>query len=217
MVEPPIGYGFPSPAGTLLAPGLGVFRDLAAGWVSSGHKADRRLDQGRTRIRRIGPTPRRLSTGPRWLERLDVAGVVTNTLWNGVRESRYELGAWVLIPSHVHIALRPLGDQDLASTVQSIKGSSAHAANRLLHGSGSRFWARSRQNAARRSRVYHYVIRYIENNPVKAGPCGSAQDWPWSNAGKNAAWKPRVPDPTAPATPTLGFLLLAGLSSCTPG
>ena len=34
-----------------------------------------------------------VSTGPRWLERLDVVGVVANALWKGVRESRYELGA----------------------------------------------------------------------------------------------------------------------------
>ena len=33
-----------------------------------------------------------VSTGPRCLERLDVAGVVANTLRKGVRESRYELG-----------------------------------------------------------------------------------------------------------------------------
>jgi len=186
---PPGNWPWISIAGwNILAPGLGVFRDLAAGWVSSGHKADRRLDQGRTRIRRIGPTPRRLSTGPRWLERLDVAGVVTNTLWNGVRESRYELGAWVLIPNHVHIALRPLGDQDLASTVQSIKGSSAHAANRLLNRSGSRFWARDYFDRRIRDRDHEGpVIWYIENNPVKAGLCGSVQDWRWSSAGKNAA------------------------------
>jgi REP element-mobilizing transposase RayT len=129
-----------------------------------------------------------MSTGPRWLERLDVADVVAHALWKGVQESKYELGAWVLMPNHVHIALRPLSDQDLASTIRTIKGSSAHAANRLLHRIGSQFWAkdyfdrriRDRDHAAR-------VIRYIENNPVKAGLCGSMQDWPWSSAGKNAA------------------------------
>jgi REP element-mobilizing transposase RayT len=42
-----------------------------------------------------------------------------------VRESKHELGDRVLIPDHVHIALRPMGDQDLASTIRSIKGSSA--------------------------------------------------------------------------------------------
>ena len=48
-----------------------------------------------------------VSTGPRWLERRDVAGVVANALWKGVGESRYELGAWVLMPNHVHIGPAP--------------------------------------------------------------------------------------------------------------
>jgi hypothetical protein len=80
-----------------------------------------------------------VSTGPRWLERLDLAGVVANALWKGVRESRYELGAWVLD--------RGIRDRDYAGR----------------------------------------VTRYIENSPVKAGLCGSVEDWPWSSAGKNAA------------------------------
>ena len=105
-----------------------------------------------------------------------------------MRESRYELGAWVLMPNHVHVALRPLGDQDLASTVRSIKGSSAQAANRLLNRSGSRFRARDYFDRRIRDRDHEgRVTRYIENNPVRAGLCDRVQDWPWSSAGKNAA------------------------------
>ena len=93
-------------------------------------------------------------------------------------------------------ALRPLGDQDLASTVQSIKGSSAHAANRLLNRSGSRFWARDYFDRRIRDRDHEGpVIWYIENNPVKAGLCGSAPDWPWSSARKNAARSRMYPTP----------------------
>jgi REP element-mobilizing transposase RayT len=156
-----------------------------------------------------------VSTGPRWLERPDVAGVVANALWKGVRESRYELGAWVLMPNHVHLALRPLGDQDIGAAVRSIKGSSAHAANRLLHRSGSRFWARDRQIAAeaacttatgttrdaspvRQRAKLALVERQGKRSlkprvPLRPGPlgtrhlCGSVQDWPWSSAGENAA------------------------------
>jgi REP element-mobilizing transposase RayT len=129
-----------------------------------------------------------VSTGPRWLERRDVAGVVVSALLKGVRESRYELDAWVLMPNHVHIALRSLGDQDLASTVKSIKGSSAHAANRLLNRTGSRFWAKDYFDRRIRDREHEgRVTRYIENNPVKAGLCDSVQDWPRSSAAKNAA------------------------------
>src|SRR6266700_3294235 len=100
-------------------------------WTSDGPKfveLDRLLDA--------------VSTGPRWLERPDVAGIVAHALRKGERESRYELGAWVLMPNNVHAALRPLGDQDLAATSRSIKGSSARDANRLLNRSGSRFWAK---------------------------------------------------------------------------
>ena len=129
-----------------------------------------------------------VSTSSRWLERLEVAGVVANALWKGVRESRYELGAWVLMPNHVHAALRPLCGQDLASTVRSIKGSSANAANRLLNRSGSRFWARDYFDRRIRDRDHEgRVTRYIENNPVKAALCGSVQDWSWSSAGRKAA------------------------------
>src|SRR6202162_3839314 len=129
-----------------------------------------------------------VSTGPRWLERRHVAGVVANALWKGVRESRYELGAWVLMPNHEHIALRPLGEQDLASTVRSIKGGSAYAANRLLNRTGSRFWAKDYFDRRIRDRDHEgRVTRYIENNPVKAGLCGNVRDWPWSSAGKDAA------------------------------
>ncbi len=129
-----------------------------------------------------------VSTGPRWLDRLDVAAVVADALRKGERESRYELGAWVLMPNHVHIALRPLGDQDLAATIRSIKGSSARDANRLLNRSGSRFRAKDYFDRRIRDRDHEgRVTRYIENNPVRAGLCGRVQDWPWSSAGKNAA------------------------------
>jgi len=124
-----------------------------------------------------------VSTGPRWLERPDVAPIVMNALLKGHRESMYELGAWVAMPNHAHAALRPIGDHDLASTVRRIKGSSAREANRLLNRSSSRFW--SKDYFDRRIRDGDHrgrVARYIENNPVNAGLCGDIRDWPWSSA-----------------------------------
>jgi hypothetical protein len=86
-----------------------------------------------------------VATGPRWLQRTDIARIVVNALLKGERESGYELGAWVLMPNHVHAALRPLGGHDLASTVRGIrgiKGSSAREANLLLNRSDTRFRAK---------------------------------------------------------------------------
>ena len=124
-----------------------------------------------------------VATGPRWLERADIARVVVDTLLKGEREFRYELGAWVLMPNHVHVSICPLGGHDLASTVGGIKGGSAREANLALKRSGSQFWAKDYFD--RRIRDHDHegrVARYIENNPVKAGLCGSAEDWPWSSA-----------------------------------
>jgi REP element-mobilizing transposase RayT len=72
----------------------------------------------------------------------DVANVVVAAILQGEREYRYELGAWVLMPNHVHVPLRPSSNYDLASTVKYIKGHSAFHANKLLKLTSSRFWAK---------------------------------------------------------------------------
>jgi hypothetical protein len=33
---------------------------------------------------------------------------------------------------------------------------------------------------------FERTVAYIENNPVKAGLCGAAADWPWSSARSRA-------------------------------
>jgi REP element-mobilizing transposase RayT len=141
-------------------------------WTSDGPKFvefDRLLDA--------------VSMGPRWLERAEIANIVVNSLRNGERESRYALGAWVVMPNHVHAALQPLSDHDLASSVRMIKGRSAREANCLINKAGSQFWAKDYFDRRIRDRDHEErVTRYIQNNPVKAGLCGSVGEWPWSSA-----------------------------------
>jgi REP element-mobilizing transposase RayT len=124
-------------------------------------------------------------TGPRWLEFPEVAGIVAECLLAGERERRYELRAWVLMPNHLHAALCPLGDQDLAAAVRSVRESSAMAANRFLKRTGAPFWARDSFDRRIRDREHEGRVRsYIENSPVKAGLCAAAEDWLWSSAHK---------------------------------
>jgi putative transposase len=140
-----------------------------------------------------------VSTGPRWLERPDIASIVVNAILNGERESHYELGSWVVMPNHVHFALRPMGDNDLGSAINSIKGRSAREANQLLKRAGSKFWAKDYFDRRIRDREHEArVTRYIENNPVKAGLCRDTTDWPWSSTGEKTRLKPRVPIAAAP-------------------
>ena len=127
------------------------------------------------------------ATGPQWLIRPDVAGAVVDVLSAGQDKGFYELGSWVVMPNHVHVLLFPV--VDLCRVVSGIKVASAKAANGLLIRSGP-FWSRDYFDRwIRSSDEEQRVIRYIESNPVKAGLCAAAAEWPFSSAAgpRNAA------------------------------
>ena len=149
---------------------------VADQWTTEGAKfvmADRSLDA--------------VATGPRWLDMPEVAEAVVKVLLDGEFAGQYKLGAWVLMPNHVHVVLRP--HADLARVVGRIKARSAGEANRLLNRRGERFWAREYFDRWIRDRVEEQKITaYIERNPVKAGLCAAPEKWLWSSAGRiNAA------------------------------
>jgi putative transposase len=78
--------------------------------------------------------------------------------------------------------------RDLGTTINSIKGRSAREANLLLDRNGPKFWAKDYFDRRIRDNDHaERVTRYIENNPVKAGLCGSATDWPRSSAARKNA------------------------------
>jgi hypothetical protein len=120
------------------------------------------------------------ATGPQWLIRPDIAGAVVDVLFAGREKGFYELGSWVVMPNHVHVLIFPL--VELTRVVSGIKVASAKAANGLLGRSGA-FWSRDYfDRSIRNADEEQRVIRYILNNPVKAGLCGDASSWPFSSA-----------------------------------
>jgi putative transposase len=73
--------------------------------------------------------------------------------------------------------------------MQSLKGATARDANRFLNRTGETFWqAESYDHWVRDEKEWRRIAAYIENNPVKAGLVGHAEDYRWSSAGerKNA-------------------------------
>jgi putative transposase len=45
----------------------------------------------------------------------------------------------------------------------------------------------------RNSKHMATTLAYIENNPVKAGLCREAEEWPWSSASKKTnGWSPKT-------------------------
>ena len=97
-------------------------------------------------------------------------------------KKKYELASWVIMPNHLHFLVTPFENVELSAIAHSIKSYTAHEANKLLGRTG-RFWqVEPFDRYIRNARHYRSVIRYIENNPVKAGLCKTAVDWKFSSA-----------------------------------
>ena len=80
--------------------------------------------------------PPLVNTGPLWLRDPRIARMVTETLQYGETVRRfYDLYAWVIMPNHVHVVLKPR--VELARTLRWLKGRTARMANRLLARTGN--------------------------------------------------------------------------------
>ena len=118
-----------------------------------------------------------------------VAEKVQNALFH-FDGNRYQLIAWCIMPNHVHVLIQP--DIELSKIVQSWKSYTsrwAHAHNAELElGApvGKPFWMRDYWDRyIRNQKHFMNVVEYIEQNPVKAGLCGRAEDWGYSSASRN--------------------------------
>ena len=82
---------------------------------------------------------------------------------------RVDVMAFVVMPNHVHTAVIPRGDWSLEKLVHSWKRWSAVRVNRLT-GKAGELWQPDYFDTIVRDRVHlGRVLRYIRNNPAKAG------------------------------------------------
>lgn len=112
---------------------------------------------------------------------------------------RYDLIAYVVMPSHFHWVFRPwdewvesvrkleIAEEKTQRTprqriMQSVKGFSARQIKSLLGLEGEFWQMESYDHVVRGDDELARIIEYIENNPVKAGLCGRQEDWRWSSA-----------------------------------
>lgn len=85
------------------------------------------------------------------------------------------------MPNHVHLLMEPRGE--LSRVIAAVRARTARHANRLLARIGQAFRAKDYYDRWIRNRAEEQrIARYIEENPVKAGLCKSAELWPWSSA-----------------------------------
>jgi len=124
----------------------------------------------------------RAAAGPRWLEDERIAQSVADALRFGEWQLHlYKLRAWVLMVNHVHILIHP--QATLARITKAVKNFSAQQANALLGRAGRPFWQHeSYDHWVRSPKELEKIVRYIEENPLKAGLVGRVEDWRWSSA-----------------------------------
>lgn len=95
---------------------------------------------------------------------------------------RYRLLAWCVMPNHVHALIEPNAGWDLERILQAWKGRTAITANKLLGRTGA-FWQREYFDRFVRDDAHlENVLRYIDENPVKAGLVKTAASWPLGSA-----------------------------------
>jgi len=128
------------------------------------HKVQRYLDQ---------------SLGECWLKQPQIASLVDNAIWY-FNNQRYEMMASTVMPNHAHILMKLRPDFTLSSIMHSWKSYTALQANRILTRSGD-FWEPEYfDRLVKSQRHLEFVLRYILNNPVKAGLCKEIFQWPWT-------------------------------------
>lgn len=92
---------------------------------------------------------------------------------------RYRLAAWCVMPNHVHVVVQPFtgltSTQDLSAVLHSWKSFTSKEANKLLHRSGEFWQTESYDHLIRNSADMLHAIRYVLNNPRKAG----LMNWKW--------------------------------------
>ncbi len=120
--------------------------------------------------------------GPRWLERPEIAHVMSECIERGAEKQHYRIHAYVIMANHVHLLAAP--KVQVPVLLQSLRTESAREANRLLGRTGHPFWHRESVRQPIRNRTELERIRaYVEWNPVKAGLVARPELYAWSSAG----------------------------------
>ncbi len=99
--------------------------------------------------------------------------------------SSYLLHAYVIMPDHVHLLLTPV--ESLEKSLQLLKGGFSYRAKRELEWSGDVWQAGFSDHRIRDLQDFYSHIVYIEQNPVRARLCESAEAYLYSSLSKTLA------------------------------
>ncbi|MEQ1846528.1 MAG: transposase, partial [Nitrospira sp.] len=97
--------------------------------------------------------------------------------------------AYCLMPNHFHLALWPYRDGDLSRWMHWLLTAQVRRYHRWHESSGHVWQGRFKAFPIEQDGHLLTVLRYIEQNPVRAGLVSRAEEWRWSSA---HAWRDRT-------------------------
>ncbi|MED4225292.1 REP-associated tyrosine transposase [Neobacillus cucumis] len=95
-------------------------------------------------------------------------------------KSELSMYAWCLMGNHVHLLVKE-GNEPLSTTMKRIGVSFVYYYNHKYQTTGHLFQDRFRTENVENVRSLLTVVRYIHQNPVKAGMVGRVDEWRWSS------------------------------------
>ncbi|MBW8894015.1 MAG: transposase, partial [Burkholderiales bacterium] len=104
------------------------------------------------------------------------------TLAEATAQYRVAVHAYVLMDNHLHLLLTPPTADALSRMMQSLGRRYVGWFNARHQRSGTLWEGRFRAGLIEGERHLLACMRYIELNPVRAGLCTEAAQWPWSSA-----------------------------------
>ena len=88
--------------------------------------------------------------------------------------------AFCLMPNHFHLLLR-IGEPTLGRTMQHLNSAYATWFNRRHRRVGHLFQGRFKAPLIEEGSYFRRAVRYVVQNPVRAGLCARCADWDWSS------------------------------------
>lgn len=96
------------------------------------------------------------------------------------KESETKVHGWCLMNNHVHLLIGE-GKEEISATMKRIGVSFAWYYNRKYESTGHLFQDRFKSENVEDDKYLLTVIRYIHQNPLKAGITKRVEDWKWSS------------------------------------
>jgi putative transposase len=102
-------------------------------------------------------------------------------LHNTARQHGLEVLAYCLMTNHIHLVAVPATLQSMELTFRPLHTRYAQRLNRMMNWSGH-VWQGRFFSATLDNRYFWSAIRYVEQNPVRAGMVAKGEEFPWSSA-----------------------------------